>query len=103
MKSHDKAVLRYQRQQPDSIKGTEHLGSYMGYSPNAVGAVCDPVDFAGVFEAPANVLGPRSGQVLVDLIDPESGVLPLEHLAEEVARRVFTDTTPHVLIRVFRS
>jgi hypothetical protein len=103
MKGHDKAVLRFQRQRPDSIKGTEHLGGYMGYSPKAIGAVCDSADFSGVFVAPAHVLGPRNGQVLVDLVEPDSGAQPLDHPAEEVARRLFTDTTPHVIIRIFSS
>jgi len=39
---------------------------------------------------------------MVDLIEPGSEAQPLDHPAEEVERRLFTDTTPHVPIRIFR-
>lgn len=103
MKSYDNRMLVQKRQAPTSIKGSEHLGAYAGFSPKSVGAVCHRDDFAGVFEAPAGVLGPRNGMVTIDLIEPGSGVLPLEHPIEEVGRRIFTDISPHVLIRIFRS
>jgi hypothetical protein len=100
LKSHDRAMLSQQRQRPDSIKGSEHLGAYGGYAPRAIGAVCDPADFTGVFEAPPGILGPRNGTITVDLLEP--GGQPLSHPAEEVARRLFADAVPHVLLRIFR-
>src|SRR5262245_23069895 len=101
MKSHDEKMLIQKRQPPASIKGAEHLGAYGGFGPKSIGAVCDPADFTGVFEAPAGVLGPRNGMVTVDLIEPGSGALPLSHPAEEVDRHLFTDSVPNVLIRIF--
>ena len=103
MKGHDHKMMTLKRQPPASIKGSEHLGAYGGFAPKGIGAVCDPADFTGVFEAPPGVLGPRNGMVTVDLIEPGSGAQPLSHPAEEVDRRTFTDSVPNVLIRIFRS
>jgi hypothetical protein len=103
IKSDDEKIIESRRQRPGSIRGSEHLGAYGGFGPKSVGAECAPADFAGVFEVPPGVLGPRNGMVTVDLIEPGSGAQPLEHPAEEVDRRLFTDSTPHVLIRIFRS
>jgi hypothetical protein len=94
-------MLTFNRQRPAAIKGGQHLGAYMRYGPKAVGAVCDPLDFTGVFEAPPGILGPRNGTVTVDLLEAPD-VQPLLHPGEEVARRLFTDADPHVLIRIFR-
>ncbi len=103
LKSHDRKALTQKRQPPASIKGSEHLSAYGGFSPKSIGAACDPSDFDGVFEAPPGVLGPRNGMVTVDLIEPGFGAHPLQHPAEEVDRRLFTDGTPHLLIRIFRT
>jgi hypothetical protein len=104
MKSHDKVMLEPRRKQPPSaVKGTEHLGAYGGFGPKAVGAICDPADFTGIFEAPPLVLWPRNGMVTVDLMEPGSGAEPLMHPAEEVARHCFNDSDPHVLVRIFRT
>jgi hypothetical protein len=104
MKSHDKVTLEpRQKQPPPSIRGSEHLGAYMGFAPKSVGAVCEPVDFTEVFEVPPGILGPRNGAVTVDLFEPGSTAEPLEHPAEEVARHLFTATVPHVMARIFRT
>jgi hypothetical protein len=104
LKSHDKVMLRPQRKQPPAaVKGTEHLGAYGGFGPKTVGAIYDPADFTGIFEAPPGVLRPRNGMVTVDLLEPGSGAEPLMHPAEEVARHVFNDAVPHVLVRIFRT
>jgi hypothetical protein len=100
-KSYDHKMQVVKRQRPDSIKGAEHLGVFGGYGTASVGAICEPADFTGVLEAPRNVLGPRNGMVAVDLLEP--GGTPLNHPAEELARRLFDDAVPHVLIRIFRS
>ena len=41
----------------DAFKGTEHLGSQMGYARKRIGAICDPADFSGVVEVAPGVLG----------------------------------------------
>jgi len=104
MKSHDEKIPMtvQQRQPPTSMKGTEHLGAYGGHVPKTVGAVCDPADFTEVFEAPSGILGPRNGMVVVDLL-AEPDATPLDHPAEEIDRRLFTDSVPNVLIRIFRA
>ena len=104
MKSYDKVMLEPRRKQPPSaVKGTEQLGAYSGFGPKAVGAICDPADFTGIFEVPQRVLGPRNGMVTVDLMEPGSGAEPLMHPAEEVSRHCFNDAPPHVLVRIFRT
>ncbi len=104
LKSHDIVTIPPRHKQPPgSIKGSEDLGAYGGFAPKAVGAVCEPADFTGVFEAPPGILGPRNGMVTVDLIEPGSGAEPLSHPAEEVARHLFSDAAPHVLVRIFRT
>jgi hypothetical protein len=104
MKSYGRAVLApLQKQPPSAIRGTEHLGAYGGFGPKAIGAICDPADFTGVFEAPPSVLGPRHGVVTVDLMEPGAAAEPLMHPAEEVARHSFNDAAPHVLVRIFRT
>jgi hypothetical protein len=104
LKSHDQVTLRpLQKQPPASMKGTEHLGAYAGFGPKSSGAVCVPIDFTDVFVAPPGILGPRNGMVLVDLLEPASAVKLHEHPAEEVARHVFTDSVPHVVVRIFRT
>jgi hypothetical protein len=103
MKSFDHKMLTLKRQPPASIKGSEHLGAYSGFAPKALGARCVPDDFTGVVEAPPRVLGPRNGAITVDLIEPGSGAEPHDHPLEEVGRQLFTDSAPHVLIRIFRS
>jgi len=103
MKSDDQKMLIRKLQPPGSIRGAEHLGAYVGFGPKSVGAVCDPTEFTGVFEAPSGVLGPRNGHVTVDLIEPGSAAEPLFHPLVEVDRRLFTDTSPNLLIRIFRS
>jgi hypothetical protein len=102
LKSHDEKMLAQKRQPPASITETEHLGAYGGHGPKSVGAGCDPSDFTDVFEVPPGILGPRNGTVVVDLL-AKPDATPLAHPAEEVGRRLFTDTVPHVLIRIFRS
>jgi len=87
-KSHDIKVMPQKRQRLDSIKESEHLGAYGGYGPKTVGAVCDPRDFTGVFEAPPGVLGPRNCQVVVDLLADERAE-PLRWPGDEVGRHVF--------------
>ena len=103
MKSRNQVTLPpQQRQRPDSIKASECLGAYGGHGPKSVGAICDPQDFNGVFEVPPGILGPRNGQVVVDLLADER-TAPLQWPGEEVARSMFTAVVPYVLIRIFRT
>ena len=103
MKSRNQVTLPpQQRQRPGSIKASECLGAYGGHGPKSVGAICDPQDFNGVFEVPPGILGPRNGQVVVDLLADER-TAPLQWPGEEVARSMFTAVVPYVLIRIFRT
>ena len=101
MKSYDRKVLRSERRQPltGAFRGSEHLGAYYGHGPRGVGAICDPMAFAGVVEVARGVLGPRHGGVTVDLVEPghEPTVFPW---TEIVARRFFRETLPWVVITV---
>lgn len=99
LKSHNVPMLPQRKQRPGSIRGCEPLGSFGGYGPKTVGAICDPSDFSGVLEIPAGILGPRNGTVAVDLLEP--GAEPFSHPGQEVGRRLFADLVPNVLIRIF--
>ena len=81
-----------------AFRGTEHLGAYMGHGPKGAGAICDPIDFSGVVEVAPGVLGPRSGSIVVDLVEP--GWQPLAWPANVVQQQVFRDTVPWVVITV---
>jgi hypothetical protein len=80
-----------------TFRGTEHLGVYAGHGPKSVGAICDPAAFSGVVEVARDVLGPRHGQVVVDLVAPkcEPSFLP-----NMVQQEVFRDNVPWVIIRI---
>jgi hypothetical protein len=74
-KSFGTKVLKQKRQPlTGPFRGTEHLGAYAGHGAS-IGAVCDPTTFSGVVEAAPDVLGPREGQVVVDLVEPGSEAL----------------------------
>jgi hypothetical protein len=99
-KSFDRKLGTPQKRQPlsDAFRGTENVGAYSGHGPKAVGALCDPGCFSGVLEIPPGVLGPRDGQVVVDLVEP--GHEPLSWPFTEVARKTFKDALPWLVIRV---
>jgi hypothetical protein len=94
-------MLPPQKRQPltGRFVGCEDLGAYGGHGPKTVGAICDPVDFSGVLEVPPGLLGPIHGTVTIDLL--EAGTQPVPFLGNEVARRLFDDVIPNVVIRIF--
>ena len=89
-----------QKRQPlnAAFRGTENLGGHVGHGPKTVGAICDPACFSDVLEIPSGILGPRDGEVVVDLVEP--GKEPLDWPHKETARRIFKDTVPWIVIRV---
>ena len=99
-KSFGKTFSRVRKLQPldDAFHGTEHLGMFAGHAPKTVGAICDPAAFSCVVEVPPDVLGPRDGAVVVDLIQPgcEPMTLPLGH----IIRQDFNDAFPSLVIRI---
>jgi hypothetical protein len=99
VKSRDKPLVR-RKYQPlaGPFRGTGHLGAYMGHG-KSIGAVCDPDAFNGVVEVPSGVLGPRNGQVVVDLVEP--GCDPMWWPGELVRQEIFKDAAPWIVIRVF--
>jgi hypothetical protein len=101
MKSDGGRVLPPQKRKPLTgvFSGTENLGTFAGYGPKSVGAICDPTAFSGVVEIPSGILGPRDGQITVDLVQP--GCQPADIPWITVARReVFRDIVPWVVITV---
>jgi hypothetical protein len=90
-----------QKRQPltGAFRGTESLAAYGGHGPKGVGAICDPAAFSGIVEVPSGVLGPRDGQVVVDLVEPgcEPIPWPFVHLARQ---EVFRDIVPWLVIRI---
>jgi hypothetical protein len=101
-KSYDHKFFVRQRQPLNaSFRGTEHIGIFAGHGGRGIGAVCQPNDFSGVIEIGPGILGPKHGNVTVDLIEP--GCQPLDLMMsdhEEVARQEFSDAVPHLVIRV---
>ncbi len=101
MKSDGRTVLPKQKRQPltGAFRGNESLGSFAGYGPKSVGAICDPTAFSGVVESPPGILGPRDGQITVELIEPngEPAAFPWREVA---TRKVFRDVVPWVVVTV---
>jgi hypothetical protein len=100
-KSHGLKVLPPQKRQPltGAFRGIEHLGRYYGYAPKSIGAICDPTAFSGVVEVASGVLGPNSGGVTVDLVEP--GHVPTGFPSTQiVTRQVFRDILPWLVITV---
>ena len=80
-----------------AFRGTEHLGAYAGHGPKSVGAICDPAAFSGVVEVARDVLGPRHGQVVVDLVAPNCEPLSWPNVLQQ---EVLRDIVPWVIIRI---
>jgi hypothetical protein len=102
MKNHGSKVHTSDRRQPlnGTFRGTEHLGTYFGYGPKSVGAICDPLAFAGAVEVSPDVWGPMDGWVAVDLVEP--GTEPIMKIPDSqiITRKQFTDLLPWVVITV---
>lgn len=101
MKSDGGRVLPQQKRQPltGTFRGAENLGSFAGYGPKSVGAICDPTAFTGVIEIPPGILGPRDGQITVDLIEPNGKAAPFPWTSV-ASRKAFPDVSPWVVITV---
>jgi hypothetical protein len=98
-KSFNRKNLAQQRQPlTGNFRGTEHLGAYGGYGPKTVGAICDPSAFAGVVEVPSDILGPKDGTIVVDLVEP--GHEPISWPFNERIRQTFKDDVPWIVFRV---
>lgn len=76
--------------------GTEHLGGYGGHGAS-IGAVCEPHMFSGVVEVTPDVLGPRHGSVVIDLVQPGCDPISWPNV---VWQEVFDDLVPNVVIRI---
>jgi hypothetical protein len=101
MKSYDRRVLPPTKCQPlaGTFRGTENLETFAGYGPKSVGAICDPTAFSGVVEIAPGILGPRDGQITVDLVEPgcQPAAFPWTKITQ---REVFRDILPWVVITV---
>jgi hypothetical protein len=101
MKSHDRKVLTFKRQPlTGTFRGSVDLGSYSGFAPRGVGAVCHPDDFSGVMEVPTGILGAAAGSVSVDLIEPGHFTTTLMPGMRVVGQVMFRDFIPWVVITV---
>lgn len=105
MKSYGRVDLSPQKRQPLTgvFRGIEDLGSYYGYSPKGVGAICDPAAFSGVVKVAPGVLGPRDGGVTVHLMEPGHELTEQLPWTKTVIRQVFRDAVPWVVITVVSS
>jgi hypothetical protein len=99
IKSYGHKVLE-RKNQPltGAFRGSEDLGFFGGHGPKGVGAICDPTAFSGVVKVAPGVLGPRHGEVKVDLVEP--GHEPMEFPGKIVTEQVFRDIFPWLVIRV---
>ena len=103
VKSYGQKFSTLEKRQPltGDFKGAVHLGAYAGHAPKSEGAICHPGAFTAVVEVPSGLLGPRHGQVTVDLVEP--GCNPHEHVWTEIhTREVLKDAIPWVIITVGR-
>jgi hypothetical protein len=97
-KSHGRVVLKKERQPlSDTFRGTVHLGGHGGHGKSAI---CDRKAFNGVVEVESDVLDPRHGQVVVDLVEP--GCKPMPWPFVLVRRKTFKHRKPWVVIRIGR-
>jgi hypothetical protein len=69
------------------------LRANCGYGPKSVGAICDPSAFTAVVELAPSILGPRDGQITVDLVEPNCQPIA-SPWTKIVERRVFQQDTP---------
>jgi hypothetical protein len=101
MKSQGHLVLAPNKRQPltGAIHGTESLGTFGGYAPKSIGAICDPTAFSGIVEVAPGVLGPRDGVIAVDLVEP--GCEPTAFPWIQVKRETFRDIIPWVVITIW--
>jgi hypothetical protein len=99
-KSHGQKGIS-QKLQPltGTFRGTEHLWGYGGHGPKRVGAVCNPADFSGVVEVAPGILGPRDGDVVIDLVEPGCQPIPWSNVVQQ---EIFRDLIPWVVIRIAR-
>jgi hypothetical protein len=99
IKSYGDKLERKNQPLTGPFRGSVDLGSYSGHGPKGVGAICDPAAFSGVVKVAPGVLGPRHGVVKVDLVEPHHEPMKCPEI-QFVARHVFCDVTPWVMIRV---
>jgi ribosomal protein L30 len=98
MKSYGRKFEVQKGQRLDGVfHGTETMGAFGGHSPKALGAVCDPKDFSRVMVVPPDLLGPRDGHVVVDLVEPNCDPLSWPNI---VHQEIFKDFVPWVVIRI---
>lgn len=102
MTSHGSEAFTSDRRQPlnGTFQGSEHLGAYFGYGPKSVGAICDPMAFAGVLEVSSDLWGPMDGWVAVDLVEPGTEPTVTIPNSRILTRKQFTDLPPWVVITV---
>ena len=103
-KSYDQVLATGQgkRQPLDQFKGTEHLGSFMGFGTGAA-PICNPANFTSVLELPPGILQSMRGCVLIDLAEP--GVAPNPIHRQNPGLRItheetYRDGSPWVVIAV---
>jgi hypothetical protein len=92
-----KAVVWKLQPLDNAFRGTEHLGTFGGFGPKKVGAVCEPTAFHDILELPTGLLGPRDGRVIVDLVEPNCQPISWPDVVLEMT---FRDVVPWTVIRV---
>jgi hypothetical protein len=99
-KSYDRKALPPQQRQPltAAFCGAESLGVWMVGDPKD-GLVCDPGAFSRVIQVAPGVLGPRQGQIVVDLVQPNC--VPISQpFAPGFRQEIFQDFVPWLVISV---
>jgi len=94
----DKVLERKNQPLTGTFRGSEDLGFFAGHGPKGIGAICDPRAFSGVVKVPPGVLGPRHGEVKLDLVEP--GHEPMKFPGKIITEQVFRDILPWLVIRV---
>jgi hypothetical protein len=109
-KSHGTVGISQKRQPlTAAFRGSEHLGLYSGHGTKSIGAVFDREAFDGVVTVEPGMLGPRDGDVGVDLVEPgyepewEREVAPRFYPNGVYQRKVFPrNGRPSVVITIHR-
>jgi hypothetical protein len=104
-KSFDRKLIAQERQKPDcNFRGTENLITrpIASDEPRAFGVICNPAEFSGVLEVPANMLSTKKYEmsISIDLTEPDSPPI-ITPGSRIVAQRAFNDSIPWILVSVF--
>ena len=84
------------------FKGSEHLGSFHGFSTAT--PICNPTNFTAAIRMPAGVVDSVRGSAMIDLVEPGVRPDPIHREGKRVFREeTFCNGTPHIVVAILES